>query len=144
MRNQLRKVFATSNDKILIIDWEWSGPGDRLGDLASFCGLSEQDSEGEMRVLSKYLEGGEPLAVDQARLRLWRMWFTLRGGLWALCKAKSVHFANRKASDITEDDDYEKFSKYYIDEFITMLNESNTTRYIDILTKAVENNSKRS
>ena len=130
--------LVTPNDKILVIDWEWSGPGDRICDLATFCGLSGQDSKGEKHVLSKYLEVDEPLALDQARLRLWRIWFTLRGGLWALCKAKSVHFANRNASEITEDDDYDMFSKMWIEEFITMINESNTNRHMDILKKAVD------
>lgn len=129
--------LVTSKDEIFMIDWEWSGPGDRICDLATFCALSEQDSQGEVRVLSKYLEVDVPSDIDQARLRLWRIWCTLRGGLWALYKAKSVHFANRNVSEITEDDDYENFAKAYIGEFIARINAPNTNNDIYLLKRAV-------
>ena len=121
-----------------ILDWEWSGPGDRLGDLASFCTLSEQDIEGENRILAKYLEKERPSKLDHARLHLWRIWFTLRFGLWSLYKAKSKYFINRDASQITEDDDYERFSDGYIKTFISMLNEPNTDQHMCVLREKLD------
>ena len=46
--------------KIFIVDWEWSGPGDRLCDLATFCALSEQDCKGQKQILAKYLQKDQP------------------------------------------------------------------------------------
>ena len=131
-------VIKASNGKIFIIDWEWSGPGDRIGDLATFCALSEQDSDGEVVLLAKYLGVDEPSDLQRARLHLWRIWFTLRGGLWALCKAKSIHFFNRDAAEITEDDDYEKFCDFDIKTFIKSLNKPVTDHNMYILRQALE------
>ena len=66
-------------------------------------------------------------------MHLWKIWFTLRGGLWALQKAKSEHFINRDVLEITEDDDYEKFSDKDIKEFISMLNEPSTDQHMCVL-----------
>ena len=126
--------FINSSDgQIYIIDWEWSGPGDRFGDLAPFVALSEQDAAGEELILQKYLDPQRPTDLDRARLYLWRIWFTLRGGLWALTKAKSVHFSNRMASEITEDDDYEKFASDWIKEFVAKLDEPITEKHMSNL-----------
>ena len=130
-------VIEASDGKIFIVDWEWSGPGDRIGDLATFCALSEQDSDGEGLILAKYLNNDEPSDLDRARLHLWRIWFTLRGGLWALCKAKNIHFANRDESEITEDDDYEKFTDNDIKSFITMIDKPITDYYMNTLKEAL-------
>ena len=107
-----------------------SGPGDRFCDLAPFVAFSKQDKHGEERVLEIYLDPQKPTDTDRSRLYLWRMWLTLRGGLWALSKARSQHFSNRKCSEITEDDDYEKFARDYIQEFETTLNDSITDQHI--------------
>jgi len=122
-----------SDGKIYIIDWEWSGPGDRFCDLAPFVAYSRQDIDGEERVLEIYLDPQKPTDTDRSRLYLWRMWLTLRGGLWALSKAKSPHFSNRKCSEVTEDDDYEKFAKDDIQEFEIKLNDSITDQHIAYL-----------
>ena len=131
-------VIKACNGKIFIVDWEWSGPGDRIGDLATFCALSEQDSDGEVVLLAKYLGVDEPSDLQRARFHLWRIWFTLRGGLWALCKARSIHFSDRDVAEITEDDDYEKFSDFYIKTFITALNKPATDQHMYILRHALE------
>ena len=132
-------VIKASNGQLYIVDWEWSGPGDRIGDLATFCALSEQDSDGESVLLAKYLGVDEPSDLQRARLHLWRIWFTLRGGLWALCKARSIHFSNRDVAEITEDDDYEKFCDSDIKTFITALNKPVTDHHMYILGQALDN-----
>ena len=127
-----------SDGKIYIIDWEWSGPGDRFCDLAPFVALSKQDKDGEERVLEIYLDPQKPTDTDRSRLYLWRMWLTLRGGLWALSKAKSPHFSNRTSSEITEDDDYEKFARDDIHEFETKLSDTITDQHIAFLETKIE------
>ena len=76
----------------MLVDWEWSGPGDRLCDLATFCDLCHFDDEAERRALSEYF-GEETLLASRgllaARLKLWRLWFVVRGSLWAAVKAVS-------------------------------------------------------
>ena len=61
-------------------------------DLATFCDLCNFDEETEQHALSEYF-GKEALVASGgllvARLRLWRLWFAVRGSLWAAVKAKS-------------------------------------------------------
>ena len=70
-----------------LIDWEWSGPGDRLFDLATLCHLSGAD-EGD--VLDEYFGAAHVTALVRARLALWRLWFGVRGALWSAVKAAST------------------------------------------------------
>jgi len=131
--------FLDSSDgHIYIIDWEWSGPGDRFCDLASFVAISEMNPEEEERVLNVYLRPCKPTDTDRSRLYLWRMWLTLRGGLWALSKARSPHFSNRNPAEITEDDDYERFARDGIEEFETKLNDPITENHITYLKRNIK------
>ena len=131
--------FLDSSDgHIYIIDWEWSGPGDRFCDLASFVAISEMNPEEEERVLEIYLHPCKPTDTDRSRLYLWRMWLTLRGGLWALSKARSPYFSNRNSSEITEDDDYERFARDGIEEFETKLNDPITENHITYLKRNIK------
>ena len=130
--------LSSSDGRIYIIDWEWSGPGDRFCDLAPFVAMSEMDAKEEERVLELYLEPLKPTDTDRSRLYLWRMWLTLRGGLWALSKAKSPHFSNRSQSEITEDDDYERFAKSWIKEFETKLSDPITENHMTYLENKIK------
>jgi Ser/Thr protein kinase RdoA (MazF antagonist) len=124
--------------RIQFIDWEWSGPGDRLADLATLCffALSEEDDAGELAVLAAYR--GVPVsacsAVDCARLRLWRTWFALRGALWARRKEMSPHFANGPTGP---DDDYHAFAEWHIVKFLDLLRKKTVATHMDTLAKAV-------
>ena len=71
-------------------------------------------------------------------MHLWKIWFTLRGGLWALQKAKSEHFINRDVSEITEDDDYEKFSDKDLKGFFSLLNEPITDQHMCVLEENID------
>ena len=131
---------TTANGRVFIIDWEWAGPGDRLCDLSTFIALSEQDDEGEARVLAEYLgvsDSSATSALDRARLRLWRVWLDLRSALWARQKARSPYFAGRDASTISPDDDYNAFAEEYIGRYAKLINQPSTAAHVDVLAKAV-------
>jgi len=77
------------SSRTYLIDYEWSGPGDRVCDLATFCLLAGCDEGGEDRVLRAYF--GDDLSVlHRARLTLWRLWFGVRGALWSAVKDAST------------------------------------------------------
>ena len=85
-------IHNKESARVYLVDWEWSGPGDRVCDLATFCDLCNFDDETERRALSEYY-GQEILLAStglyEARLKLWRVWFVVRGSLWAAVKAAS-------------------------------------------------------
>ena len=84
-------IIVVSN-RAYLVDWEWSGPGDRVCDIATFCDLCNFDEETEQLVLSEYFGKDALLAsrgLLEARLQLWRLWFAVRGSLWAAVKAGS-------------------------------------------------------
>merc|ERR1740121_1913580 len=87
-------ILVDTSGVVHIIDYEWSGQGDRLCDLSTFCALSEQDDAGETAVLAEYLgvslQDTPPLA--KTRVRLWRTWFMLRSALWGRRKELSPYF----------------------------------------------------
>ena len=73
-----------------LIDYEWSGLGDRVCDLATFCLLAGLDAAGEDRVLRAYFGDRGVSPLHRARLRLWRLWFAVRGALWSAVKGAST------------------------------------------------------
>ena len=71
-------------------------------DLATFCDLCNFDEETEQYGLSECfgkeaLVGGGLLV---ALLRLWRLWFVVRGSLWAAVKAKSRSRGIKQAEEV--------------------------------------------
>ena len=97
-------IIVVSN-RTYLIDWEWSGPGDRVCDIATFCDLCNFDERIERRVLSEYF-GEEALDASrgllQARLQLWRLWFVVRGSLWAAVKAARRIDETKEVCDYAE------------------------------------------
>lgn len=70
-----------------LIDWEWSGPGDVMSELATMstlCGLTDDQVE---TVLELYFGTGDVTSVHRARERLWRMYRLTREAGW--CHVKS-------------------------------------------------------
>ena len=94
-------IIIVSN-RAYLVDWEWSGPGDRVCDLATFCDLCNFDDDTERQALSEYY-GEETLVASkgllQARLKLWRLWFVVRGSLWAAVKAASSSNGRKEESE---------------------------------------------
>ena len=98
-------IHNKESARVYLVDWEWSGPGDRVCDLATFCDLCNFDDETERRALSEYY-GQEMLKAStglyQARLKLWRIWFVVRGSLWAAVKAASSSRNKEEPCDFVE------------------------------------------
>jgi thiamine kinase-like enzyme len=115
-----------SNDKIeldnhfLIVDWEWSGPGDGFYDIATFINSTNQDVAGEMKVLSSYLER-KPTSLEIARVSLMRIWVSIRRALFyrnsALACMESRNVLGQKEKGLKAKYDY------YIDSAEEQLNQ---------------------
>jgi len=78
--------FLDAGDRLIIIDWEYGGAGDRYFDLGNFAvnaGLTEAQ---EVEFLTHYL--GTPPTGDQVqRLRLMRLVSDLREATWSFLQA---------------------------------------------------------
>ena len=78
--------FLVANGRLVILDWEYAGMGDRffdLGNLSVNNGLGEDD---EQRLLTAYL-GHPPAAREVASLRLMRLMSDLREATWGLLQS---------------------------------------------------------
>ena len=69
-------------DRVLLVDWEFSGVGDRLYDLATLVEHTNQDDKGEEQVLQMYFKR-PPSELEAARLSIWRVWYAMRRALRA-------------------------------------------------------------
>ena len=78
--------FLVADGRLVILDWEYAGMGDRffdLGNLSVNNGLGEDD---EQRLLTAYL-GRPPAAHEVASLRLMRLMSDLREATWGLLQS---------------------------------------------------------
>ena len=66
--------------RVLIIDWEYAGVGDRFFDLGNFAANTQLDPEGEKNLLRSYFGAVDPDHVR--RLHLMRLASDLRESLW--------------------------------------------------------------
>jgi thiamine kinase-like enzyme len=73
--------FLRDRSSIRLIDWEYSGMGDRWFDLGNFAANNELDDAGEKRLLEAYF-GEPPDDRAIATLKLFRFVSDFREGMW--------------------------------------------------------------
>lgn len=91
-RHPLQPVFCHNDfvpeniictrESMVLIDWEYSGCGDRYFDLGMAATYHQLDDKEERELLGAYF--GKVTDSSLARLRLMRMMSTLRDGAWSL------------------------------------------------------------
>ena len=111
---------STTTSRVVIIDWECAGIGERLYDIGYFCAETEQDEDGQLTVLRMYLQR-EPSKLENAITTCWRTWRSLRLALAAKQSAISQHFCNRDISEIGAEDDYDDIADEQLSNFINLL-----------------------
>lgn len=71
-----------AHERMVLIDWEYAGVGDRYFDLGMLAVYHQLDNKGERNLLEAY--SGKVTDGSLARLRLMRMMSDLRDGAWSL------------------------------------------------------------
>ena len=71
-----------AGDRLVLVDWEYSGIGDPVWDLAHFAVEADLDPDEVERLLCAW-SGGPPSPGLRARLALWRPVTDVVWGLWA-------------------------------------------------------------
>lgn len=89
-----RNIIDTG-DRMVLVDWEYSGMGDPLWDLAHFAVEADLDAGGTAALLAAWHQG-PPLPSVVARLELWR---PVTHVLWALW-AKVQHAGGNVSHDL--------------------------------------------
>jgi thiamine kinase-like enzyme len=74
--------FICTRESMVLIDWEYSGCGDRYFDLGMAATYHQLDNKEERELLGAYF--GKVTDASLSRLRLMRMMSTLRDGAWSL------------------------------------------------------------
>jgi thiamine kinase-like enzyme len=75
--------FLHDGERLMIVDWEYAGMGDRFFDLGNFAVNNELDEAGDERLLEAYL--GEPATGRRrAALKLYRYMSDLREAMWGV------------------------------------------------------------
>jgi thiamine kinase-like enzyme len=78
--------FLSDGDRIVIVDWEYAGMGDRYFDLGNFAVNNELSEGDEGRLLEAYF--GEPADGRQrAALRLMRFMSDFREAMWGVVQS---------------------------------------------------------
>jgi thiamine kinase-like enzyme len=78
--------FLHDGERIVIVDWEYAGMGDRFFDLGNFAVNNELADEDEERLLEAYF--GEPAMPRRlAALRVFRFMSDLREAMWGVLQA---------------------------------------------------------
>jgi thiamine kinase-like enzyme len=75
-----------SDERILIVDWEYAGMGHPYFDLGNLAVNNDFDDATELRLLSAY-EGRPPTVAQQARLKLMRVLSDVREAAWGVIQA---------------------------------------------------------
>jgi thiamine kinase-like enzyme len=78
----LNANLIQTDDRILIVDWEYAGMGDRFFDLANFSANHELTGGESRDLLEAYF--GELRAVDEDALRLMRFMSDFREAMWGV------------------------------------------------------------
>lgn len=77
----LSSNFLHDGQKVVIVDWEYAGMGDRFFDLGNFAANNELSDDEEDRLLEAYF--GEPTTPRrQCALKLFRFLSDFREGIW--------------------------------------------------------------
>jgi thiamine kinase-like enzyme len=75
--------FLHDGRRMLIVDWEYAGMGDRYFDLGNFAVNNELGDAEEERLLEAYF-GEPPTARRKAALKLFRFMSDFREGMWGV------------------------------------------------------------
>ena len=75
--------FLHDGERIVIVDWEYAGMGDRFFDLGNFAVNNELDDAGEERLLEAYF-GDPPSDRRRAALKLYRFMSDVREAMWGV------------------------------------------------------------
>jgi len=75
--------FLRNDERVVIVDWEYAGMGDRFFDLGNLAVNNEFEDEDEDRLLEAYFE--EPVTPRRrASLKLFRFMSDLREAMWGV------------------------------------------------------------
>ncbi len=94
-----------TSGRIRLVDWEYSGMGHPLFDLANAASNADLDADGEVALLEAYASRIDPKALCE--LRLLRVLSSLREALWAVIQTV--------ASDL--DFDYHAYANLHFDAY---------------------------
>ena len=135
--------------RLLLVDWEWSGPGSTFCDLGFFAasltplhGGEENElknEEIEKSVLAYYLQR-PPTIPELARMTLWRVWYELRSAL--RCRQKSQREINGDDKDDTAVAMMD--ADQHLDRFVELLSRTSMvgtefdTGHVEIVTSAIK------
>jgi thiamine kinase-like enzyme len=78
--------FLHDDDRLLLIDWEYAGMGNRYFDLGNFAVNNELDEDGEGRLLEAYF-GEPPDQRRRATLRVMRYMSDFREAMWGVVQS---------------------------------------------------------
>jgi thiamine kinase-like enzyme len=79
--------FLHDGERILIVDWEYAGMGDRYFDLGNFAVNNELDDQGEATLLEAYF-GKAPDTRRRATLKLMRFMSDFREAMWGVLQTE--------------------------------------------------------
>ena len=79
--------FLHDGERILIIDWEYAGMGDRYFDLGNFAVNNELDDQGEDALIAAYF-GEPPDKRRRATLKLMRFMSDFREAMWGVLQTE--------------------------------------------------------
>jgi thiamine kinase-like enzyme len=78
--------FLNDGERLVIVDWEYAGMGDRYFDLGNFAANNELGDEDEGRLLAAYF--GEPATPRRrAALKLFRFMSDFREAMWGVVQS---------------------------------------------------------
>jgi thiamine kinase-like enzyme len=75
--------FLKDGDRLIIVDWEYAGMGDRFFDLGNFAVNNELGDDDEQRLLEAYF-GEPPTPRRTAALKLFRFMSDFREAMWGV------------------------------------------------------------
>jgi thiamine kinase-like enzyme len=76
-------VVSEPDQRLMLVDWEYAGMGDRFFDLGNLSVNNEFDADADRRLLRAYL-GREPDALATAALSLMRAMSDVREAVWGV------------------------------------------------------------
>ena len=79
--------FLDDGERILIVDWEYAGMGNRYFDLGNFAVNNDLDEQGEEALLEAYF-GQSPDEGRRAKLKLMRFMSDFREAMWGVVQTE--------------------------------------------------------
>jgi thiamine kinase-like enzyme len=117
--------FLLDGSHIQLIDWEYSGMGDRWFDLGNFAANNELTGEDEERLLSAYF-GEPPDETRLATLKLYRFVSDFREGMWGTVQSvlSEVEF------------DFAGYARRHFERLHAIRNDPRFTEWVDQVRRA--------